>query len=333
MTTVNLKYRRIDGVNPEGTLVTSGLVEVTPAYRTDTTQGQLTTIADTFAVGSTITLAGGTYLFKLRASDGHGGRLKDEGVYRLVPNTGTFDVDDLTEVTPSASGMSISDVQALINTAVAGITAGAPTGTGPGGAFISNDVTDTTPVGRSVMKAVDATAGRTAIGAAAAANPVFTGTVTIPDGALAIADTSGLQTALDAKAPLASPTLTGTPVAPTAANGTNTTQVATTAFVLANAGSGAGAPLASPAFTGTPTAPTATAGTNTTQVATTAFVTTAANAQGNTVYIDGFSSARVHPVTGAALPAYPACGVIWVTHGATGRPPAALAGDLVFNEA
>lgn len=31
------------------------------------------------------------------------------------------------------------------------------------------------------------------------ANPTFTGTVTIPDGALAIADTSGLQTALDAK--------------------------------------------------------------------------------------------------------------------------------------
>jgi hypothetical protein len=177
------------------------------------------------------------------------------------------------------------------------------------------------------------TASPTFTTALTAANPVFTGTVTIPDNALAIADTSGLQTALDAKAPLASPALTGVPVAPTATAGTNTTQVATTAFVLANAGSGAGAPLASPAFTGTPTAPTATAGTNTTQLATTAFVTAAANAQGNTVYIDGYSSARVHPVTGAALPAYPACGVIWVTHGATGRPPAALAGDLVFNEA
>ena len=42
------------------------------------------------------------------------------------------------------------------------------------------------------------------------ANPVFTGTVTVPDGALAIADTSGLQAALDAKAPLASPTFSGT---------------------------------------------------------------------------------------------------------------------------
>tara|TARA_B100000287_G_scaffold177470_1_gene167484 strand:+ start:2600 stop:2914 length:315 start_codon:yes stop_codon:yes gene_type:complete len=35
-------------------------------------------------------------------------------------------------------------------------------------------------------------------------------------------------------APLDSPALTGTPTAPTAAVGTNTTQLATTAFVLAN---------------------------------------------------------------------------------------------------
>lgn len=46
-----------------------------------------------------------------------------------------------------------------------------------------------------------------------------------------------LQNALNLKAPLASPSLTGVPTAPTAAPATNTTQVATTAFVLANAGS------------------------------------------------------------------------------------------------
>ena len=51
--------------------------------------------------------------------------------------------------------------------------------------------------------------------------------------------TSALQTQLDAKAPLASPALTGTPTAPTAAVGTNTTQVATTAFVIAEAFSAA----------------------------------------------------------------------------------------------
>lgn len=77
------------------------------------------------------------------------------------------------------------------------------------------------------------------------------------------------------RAPLASPSFTGTPTAPTAPAGTNTTQLATTAFVksatdaidLSNY-----APKASPALTGTPTAPTAAQGTNTTQLATTAFV-------------------------------------------------------------
>jgi len=44
---------------------------------------------------------------------------------------------------------------------------------------------------------------------------------------------AGLKVELDKKAPLASPALTGTPTAPTAAAGTNTTQLATTAFVAA----------------------------------------------------------------------------------------------------
>jgi hypothetical protein len=47
----------------------------------------------------------------------------------------------------------------------------------------------------------------------------------------AISDVTNLQTSLNAKAPLDSPALTGTPTAPTASAGTNTTQVATTAFV------------------------------------------------------------------------------------------------------
>lgn len=52
--------------------------------------------------------------------------------------------------------------------------------------------------------------------------------------ALAYTLVDDLPTLLAAKAPLASPTFTGTPAAPTAAVGTNTTQIATTAFVLAN---------------------------------------------------------------------------------------------------
>lgn len=49
--------------------------------------------------------------------------------------------------------------------------------------------------------------------------------------------TSDLQTQLAAKAPLASPALTGTPTVPTAAVDTNTTQAASAAFVLGQAAS------------------------------------------------------------------------------------------------
>ncbi|HGV3767125.1 TPA: phage tail protein [Escherichia coli] len=109
-------------------------------------------------------------------------------------------------------------------------------------------------------------------------------------------------------APKESPTLTGTPKAPTPAEGNNTTQIATTAFVQAavmalingapatldtlkeiaaainndpkfsttiNNALALKAPLLSPAFTGTPTAPTAAQSVNNTQIATTAFVKSA----------------------------------------------------------
>lgn len=78
-------------------------------------------------------------------------------------------------------------------------------------------------------------------------------------------------------APKESPTLTGTPKAPTAPAGNNTTQIANTAFVQAiatalNNALALKAPLASPGLTGTPTAPTAAQTANNTQIATTAFV-------------------------------------------------------------
>lgn len=129
---------------------------------------------------------------------------------------------------------------------------------------VAADIDDTgTPVGAAVAAALTPKAD--------AANPVFTGTVTVPDGALAIADTSGLQTALDTKAPLASPALTGDPTAPTPATADNDTSIATTAFVKAQGY----APLASPALTGNPTAPTPTAGDSDTSIATTGFVVSA----------------------------------------------------------
>ena len=84
---------------------------------------------------------------------------------------------------------------------------------------------------------------------------------------------SNIQTAVATKANSSAPAFTGIPTAPTAATATNTTQLATTAYVQANAA--LKAPLVSPTLTGVPTAPTAALGTNTTQLATTAFVTAA----------------------------------------------------------
>ena len=136
------------------------------------------------------------------------------------------------------------------------------------------------------------------------------------------------------RAPLVSPGFSGIPTAPTAAPGTNSTQIATTAFVLANGGSGGGgtpsnanphmdgiaapgtaveysrgdhvhpsdtsrAPLASPTFTGTPNVPTAAPGTNTTQAASTAFVAAAVISAGgllpsnNTPLMNGTASPGV----------------------------------------
>jgi hypothetical protein len=82
------------------------------------------------------------------------------------------------------------------------------------------------------------------------ASPTFTGTVTIPAGA-SISGYLTTSTAASTYAPLASPTFTGTPVAPTAATATNSTQIATTAYVKAQGY----ATLASPTFTGTVTIP------------------------------------------------------------------------------
>jgi hypothetical protein len=111
-------------------------------------------------------------------------------------------------------------------------------------------------------------------GAAPLASPALTGTPTTPTpaGGDTSAQITNDQWVSTYFAVLASPAFTGVPTAPTAAANTNTTQIATTAFVIAQIGSGF-APLNSPAFTGVPTAPTAAVNTSTTQLATTAFVT------------------------------------------------------------
>lgn len=130
-----------------------------------------------------------------------------------------------------------------------------------------NYVAGVTSALQTQLNAKAPTASPTLTGAVVLPATTTIGTVTGTELGYLSGVTSALQTQLNAKAALASPALTGTPTAPTAVAGTNTTQIATTAFVATNY-----APLASPALTGTPTAPTAAAGTSSTQVATTAFV-------------------------------------------------------------
>lgn len=187
--------------------------------------------------------------------------------------------------------------------------------TGPG----AMSMVDMNSYGRSLVSSVDAISARSTLGLGSSAtqpstafatpadlllkadlaSPALTGTPTAPTQAtadnstrlattayvkaniagLGISNISGLQAALDLKAPLASPSFTGVPTAPTQTAGDSSTRIATTAFVgtalsayQTIAGMASFAPLASPAFTGSPTAPTPTPGDSSTKIATTAWV-------------------------------------------------------------
>lgn len=136
------------------------------------------------------------------------------------------------------------------------------------------------------------------LGQAATAAPLINGTAAVGTSLL-YARQDHVHPTDTTRAAVASPTFTGVPAAPTASVSTNTTQIATTAFVLGQAATVAPlingtaavgtsllyarqdhvhpidttrAALASPTFTGTPAAPTAALFDSTTKLATTAFV-------------------------------------------------------------
>jgi hypothetical protein len=107
------------------------------------------------------------------------------------------------------------------------------------------------------------------------ASPALTGTPTAPtaasnDNSQQIATTAFVRYVQSLLAPLNSPALTGTPTAPTPAANDNSAKIATTAFVQALVG--LMAPLNSPALVGTPTAPTAANGANNATIANTLYV-------------------------------------------------------------
>jgi hypothetical protein len=110
--------------------------------------------------------------------------------------------------------------------------------------------------------------------------------------------------------------LQGTPTAPTAAPGTNTTQIATTQFVTSNV-----------QLQGIPTAPTASAGTSTQQIATTAFVTTSPAFAGvPTAPTPSNNTSNLQIATTAFVQAQKANIVL------TGIPRAPLADSTVFDQ-
>jgi len=170
-----------------------------------------------------------------------------------------------------------------------------------------------------------------------------------------LSDQTDLQSALDAKlavttaastyAPLTSPSLTGTPLSTTATADTNTTQIATTAYVVGQASATtpvvngtatigtslkyaradhihpidtSRAALASPTFTGTPSAPTATVGTNTTQIATTAFVLANAGSGGGGCNVQTFGSSSSSGAFTWTKPAGAKIVEIWIWGGGSG---------------
>lgn len=161
----------------------------------------------------------------------------------------------------SGKGLSSEDYSTAEKDKLAGIAAGAEVNPGAattsanglmssadktklnGIASNANNYTHPTADGSRHVPATDAgdTAKFLKSGATAGSTPVWAG-VTKADVGLGNADntsdtdkpiSSATQSALNLKAPLASPAFTGTPTAPTATQAVNNTQVATTAYVKA----------------------------------------------------------------------------------------------------
>ena len=188
------------------------------------------------------------------------------GITKTMVGLGS--VDNTTDANKPISSLAQSAIDLKLNTADAATTyetisnvalkaaLASPTFTGTvsgitktmvGLGNVDNTADSAKPISTAAQTALDlklasATAASTY---APIASPTFTGTVSgitkTMVGLGSVDDTAdtakpvstAAQTALDLKAPLASPVLTGVPTAPTAAAATNTTQVATTAYVRA----------------------------------------------------------------------------------------------------
>jgi hypothetical protein len=280
------------------------------------------TAAGTINVGTGATISGSTKAVNIGTAgasgsttnvtigssvDGSGVNVTVNGVLTTTGATQNIGNSTAASTVNIGTGATISGSTKAVNIGTAGV-AGSTTNIAIGS---TTGTSTTTLQGSTVGVTLAADTNTTGlattayvVGQAGSATPLVNGTAAAGTS-LRYARQDHVHPTDTSRAALASPTFTGTPAAPTAAVDTNTTQLATTAFVLAQAAAATPlvngtaavgtslryaradhvhptdttrAPLASPAFTGTPSLPTGTtavtqsAGNNTTAVATTAFV-------------------------------------------------------------
>lgn len=268
--------------------VTSGGTGATTASGARTNLG-LGTIATQNSNNVSITGGSITGITDLAIADGGtGASTANAALNNLLPSqtsaNGKYLKSNGTDSSWDAIDLSTSDISGTLPVANGGTgaTTASSARTNLGlGTIATQDSSNVSITGGSITGITDlaiADGGTGASTASGARTNLGLGTIATQD-ANNVSITGGAISGASISA--ASPSFTGTPTAPTAAVDTNTTQLATTAYVIgqgylkSSTASSTYAPLASPALTGTPTAPTATAGTNTTQLATTAFATTA----------------------------------------------------------
>lgn len=147
-------------------------------------------------------------------------------------NAGLMSSADKTKLDGIAAGANKYTLTAATSTALGGVLSGGDITVSSTGTVTVNNATtaDSLTTARTFALSGDVTGSGTFNGSS---NVTITATVADDSHNHTIANIDNLQTTLNSKAPLASPSLTGTPTAPTANAGTNTTQIATTAFVNA----------------------------------------------------------------------------------------------------
>lgn len=190
------------------------------------------------------------------------------GIGRFIANNTAYDVDDtyaegyfdtsLIEAIRATVGVTGKNMWTANTAIVAGDIRYTVDGNGPSWAYLQCSISGTTGTTEPTIPS------SASIGQTITDNSV-TWIVQKIGNALTLGGVEANKYAL-----LESPNFTGTATAPTPAAGTNTTQIATAAFVMNALLTKAN--INSPKFTGTPEVPTATKGTNTDQAASTAFV-------------------------------------------------------------